>query len=157
MSYFRRAARVFAVVFGLFTLVHAGPVAAQANTIEVRGIEYTITEVTDTLGGALDELRDQPWWGDSALSKDFGDAYRPYVTSYVHFAYAWNNVAVSVYYVQPHTAQFASFAPGTNPRIWAVQATAVPEINGPALAQVGVILLALVLALTTLRRRRTQG
>jgi hypothetical protein len=164
MILFHRAAAVALAVVTLAAALIGAP--AQAVPVTVGGTTYDVQFFPG--GQSFDDnrasLKATPWFGDATLASDLADAYRDQVATpypfddnifidYLFFAHEETGGTVSVEYlvengfrssfdlsdaVKSLSFQYA-YSAGT--------VSAVPEIDGNALAQAGLILLALFLVL----------
>ena len=163
MNLFHRAAALSLAVVTLAATLIGTP--AQAEPVTVGGTTYDVQFFQGPRSFNDDEtaLRNTPWFGNQALASDFADAYgtqvsKPYpfdVTSDVEFllfAYSESRGLVENEFLDDDGNKFSlnttagdNFAPFQYAYTSPLQA--VPEIDGNALSQAALILLALWLGL----------
>jgi hypothetical protein len=158
------------VLLAVVTLAAAligGP--AQAVPVTVGGTTYDVQFFPDGQSfndnvSALTPPNAPPWWGSSTQASAFANAYDAHVstpfpfddpaliTDYIFFAYANSGTSVSFAYLSENgSTGFGATGETSSTSTWHYAYTtplsAVPEIDGNALAQAGLILLALFLVL----------
>jgi len=175
MIVFHRAAALSLAVVTLVAALIGTP--AQAVNVTVGGTTYDVqfndTGTTGTSFSADSALiQASPWWGDATLAEDFATAYGAQVArdypfdldfssgsfDYLFFAYTTDGTSNNLRFLA-EDGSVGSFPPLPNSNAFSnafyafAAPSAVPEIDGNALAQAGLILLALFLVL----RGRRQG
>lgn len=161
-------------VFMLAVLVVASP--AQAVNVTVGGTTYDVQffpggQSFDDNAAALTPPNAPPWWGSLATATDFANAYGaqagpPYpfdVTGGSDFLFfAYNNPSTFVefaYLTESGSVTSTSLSQTTSfsgyHYAYTTPLSSVPEIDGGALAQAGLILLAMWLVLRGRRRQVT--
>jgi hypothetical protein len=167
MSFYRFATRVLSVLACALILGALQPSQAQAVNITVSGTTYDVQFFPG--GESFDDnqaaIEASPWWGSAALAQDFADAYAAQVptpypfndtagTDLLFFSFAVDPTWASIYRLDETGAVIPALV-GRGVTLSFhhqayVAALPVPEIDGGALGQGAVILLAVWLLL---RRR----
>jgi len=165
MIVFHRAAALSLAVFTLVAALIGTP--AQAVPVTVGGTTYDVQffQGPQSFNDNRTVLENTPWFGDPTLASDLADAYgtdvgTPYpfnvnagFTDSLFFAHDETAGIVDLVYLQESGFRSASsvnetsVAIGVHYAYGSAVAAAVPEIDGNALGQAGLILLALFLVL----------
>lgn len=152
-----------ALTIGLMFVVFL-PAPARAVNVTVGGITYDVQffQAPQSFNDNAAAIQAAPWWGSQAVASDFAVAYRSQVGSAPFnvsgaldsLLFAYSSVVEYVYYSETGLTSTSSTSPAnvwtTAHYAYVASPSPVPEINGNALAQAGLILLALWLML---RRR----